>query len=174
MHIATNLNGRGIVKLTDFSHAVRVTPLSRMRGDVVGVLQWQAPEMRQGLYDVRKVDVWSLGATVWGMAETEPPFANIEDVSQVPDRLPPLSRAQIFSKEFHDFPSPWSSPAYLSRPTAKELLKSPFIHSSCGHATVRRVLAECQRIEHRVFRGRDADAQSSTDGILDSFFKVVI
>lgn len=75
-----------------------------MRSEILGVAFWQAspfclfarrtshheftiqaPEVRRGPYNALKVDVWSLGATVWEMAETQPPFA---DTQQLADRWP--------------------------------------------------------------------------------------
>ncbi|KAJ7446635.1 hypothetical protein FB451DRAFT_1390771 [Mycena latifolia] len=39
------------------------------------VVYWQAPEVRSGPYDPLKVDVWSVGATVWELAKGTPLFA---------------------------------------------------------------------------------------------------
>lgn len=77
--------------------------------------------MRDGVYDARKVDVWSLGATVWEMAETEPPFIGIDDPQQIPDTWPDLSQPEIYSRSFHDFLSLCSKPS-SSRPSAHDLL----------------------------------------------------
>lgn len=70
------------------------------------------------------MDVWSLGATVWEMAETEPPFA---DMQQVDDRWPPLSRPEIYSPAFRDFLRQCSEPP-ATRPTASELKKVSSSH----------------------------------------------
>ena len=83
-------------------------------------LRLTAPEMRSGEYDVRKVDVWAAGATVWEMAESEPPFMGM-DPSDMPDCLPALTRSNLYSSSFHDFLSLCSSPM-PSRPTANDLL----------------------------------------------------
>lgn len=40
------LNSEGILKLADFSNAIGVTPESPLATDVVGVVYWQAPEVR--------------------------------------------------------------------------------------------------------------------------------
>lgn len=74
-----------------------------------------------GRYDVRKVDVWSAGATVWEMAESEPPFIDIEDPRQIPNKWPELSQAENFSQSLHDFLSLASSPPSI-RPSAHDLL----------------------------------------------------
>lgn len=97
--------------------------------DQAGVLYWQAPEIRLGPYDPLKVDVWSLGATVWEMAETSPPFSNegkaadAREMSVVlDDRWPPLSNPRLYSPAFQDFLMDCSEPAE-SRPDPEELAK---------------------------------------------------
>ncbi len=77
--------------------------------------------VHSGLYDANKVDVWSLGATAWEMAETDPPFMDVEDPHRVPDIWPPLSQPEKYSQSFHEFLSFCSSPA-STRPSAHELL----------------------------------------------------
>lgn len=72
-----------------------------------------------GSYNALKVDVWSLGATVWEMAEAVPPFA---DTRQIGDRWPTLSKPEIYSPAFHDFLQQCSEPA-ATRPNPSELTK---------------------------------------------------
>jgi serine/threonine protein kinase len=101
--------------VADFSSAVRVTPDDRMRSDNVGVIYWQAPEVRKGEYDVMLVDIWSLGATVWELIEGTTPF---EGQAEVGDRLPELSG----SVSVLDFLEMCSSPPHY-RPPAQNLLE---------------------------------------------------
>lgn len=70
-------------------------------------------------YNALKVDVWSLGATVWEMAQTEPPFS---DTQQFGDRWPPLRQPKLYSPAFHDFLRKCSDPP-SSRPNPSDLLK---------------------------------------------------
>ncbi|PPQ90271.1 LOW QUALITY PROTEIN: hypothetical protein CVT25_013096 [Psilocybe cyanescens] len=139
------LNKNGVLKLADFSNAVQVTPGSSMRSDAAGVVFWQAPEvpsipsssLRANInsnpllssfpsprppYDALKVDVWSLGATVWEMAQQDPPFA---DTQQFAERWPPLRQPELYSPAFHDFLRKCSEPAAV-RPSPSELLKFRF------------------------------------------------
>ena len=79
----------------------------------------------RGSYNALKVDVWSLGATVWEMAEAAPPFADIKDPRKIGDTLPALSRPEIYSQSFHDFILSCSQPAQ-SRPDPVDLLDVSF------------------------------------------------
>ncbi|RDB23610.1 Serine/threonine-protein kinase pakA [Hypsizygus marmoreus] len=140
------LNTKGILKLADFSNAVQVTRENRMRSDLVGVVYWQAPEVRTPPYDALKVDIWSLGATIWEMAEAEPPFA---DTQQISDRWPPLRQPQLYSPAFHDFLRLCSEPP-SSRPTPSELKQSSFINNACGRAVIIQLLSQCMAIEQAI------------------------
>ncbi|KAF8154100.1 kinase-like domain-containing protein [Crassisporium funariophilum] len=146
------LNKHGVLKLTDFSNAVQVTRENPMRDDVAGVIYWQAsaPEVRKPPYNALKIDVWSLGATMWEMAQTEPPFA---DTQQLADRWPPLSQPKVYSPAFHDFLRKCSEPA-ASRPSASELLKSPYIvNNVCGRQVIVQLLSQCMAIEKSLQEG---------------------
>ena len=74
-----------------------------------------------GPYNALKVDVWSLGATVWELAESHPPFEDAADASELGETLPPLTRHAAFSQSFHDFLTQCSRPS-SSRPEPDELL----------------------------------------------------
>ncbi|KAK7441843.1 hypothetical protein VKT23_016504 [Stygiomarasmius scandens] len=150
------LNSDGVLKLTDFSNAVRVSTSSPICTDNVGVLYWQAPEVRSGSYNPLKVDVWSVGATVWEMAEAEPPFAST--TSEPADRWPALKRPQLYSPAFRDFLRLCSEPA-ASRPDPLELLKNGFVSNTCGRAVIVQLLQQCMAIE-KVMQEQDQDSDS--------------
>ncbi|KAI5117130.1 hypothetical protein M0805_007714 [Coniferiporia weirii] len=154
------VNSRGVLKLADFSHALLIDSAYPMHTDAVGVFYWQAPEMRSGSYDARKVDVWSAGATAWEMAENEPPFMDVADPRLLPDLWPTLSQADSFSRSFHNFLSSCSSPP-SSRPTANDLLTTSFIHSACARTLVVDLLAQCTAIEARMHRRQSGDSQGT-------------
>lgn len=136
-----------MLDLADFSNAVTVTPGSPTCTGVVGVSYWQAPEVRayvypllsiffepalirpplfySGTYNPMKADIWSLGATIWEMAESIPPFHGAANESDLGDRWPPLTMAQEFSRSLHDFLTLCSNPA-TSRPDANVLVQVGF------------------------------------------------
>ncbi|EKM74923.1 hypothetical protein AGABI1DRAFT_47208 [Agaricus bisporus var. burnettii JB137-S8] len=140
------LNSHGVVKLTDFSNAVKLPKESSLRSDPAGVIFWQAPEMRYPNYDALKVDVWSLGATMWEMAETEPPFS---DTKQVQSRWPPLTRPEMWSPAFHSFLRTCSDGA-AARKSPTELLKDPFVGNACGRTVIVQLLSQCMNIERMI------------------------
>lgn len=83
-----------------------------------------------GTYHALKVDVWSLGATVWETAQSEPPFTDIQDPRQFGERWPALSHPEIYSKSFHEFLRLCSEPA-ATRPDPSDLLNvCNHLHSS--------------------------------------------
>ncbi|KAI0070969.1 kinase-like protein [Panus rudis PR-1116 ss-1] len=141
----------GLVKIADFSNAVKVDVKNPIRTDPTGVIFWQAPEMRTGSYNALKVDVWSLGATVWEMAQGEPPFSNVTDIKQLGDRWEPLDQPETYSRSFHDFLHFCSEPTE-SRPDPHELLNTPFIRGAGGHTYIMQLLTHCRTIEERLSR----------------------
>lgn len=141
----------------DFSNGVRMSPQKPTCSDAAGVLFWQAPEVRTGLpYDPLKVDIWSLGATVWEMSQAVPPFADIQDPRQMGTRLPPLSQPEIWSRAFHDFLRLCSEPA-STRPCPGDLLDTPFVRNACGRQVIVQLLAQCTTIEDRINREKQLD-----------------
>ncbi|PPR01671.1 hypothetical protein CVT24_001500 [Panaeolus cyanescens] len=158
------LNKHGILKLADFSNAVQVSKDDPNRTENVGVVFWQAPEIRRQVslffllcpnanvkllkcrplpYNALKVDVWSLGATVWEMAQTEPPFS---DTGVLAERWPPLTQPSLYSPAFHDFLRKTSDPA-ASRPRPMDLMTHSFINNACGRPVIVQLLSQCLTIE---------------------------
>ncbi|KAI6117486.1 kinase-like domain-containing protein [Pisolithus croceorrhizus] len=151
------LNVAGVVKIADFSNAIRVAENAPMVTGAVGVIYWQAPEMRTGPYDALKVDVWSVGATVWELVETVPPFSIPASPSSqttflppnsihLGSQWPPLSHPGHYSKGFHEFLRLCGMDA-AARPCPEELLNTQFIRNACGRAVIRQLLTQCRSME---------------------------
>lgn len=134
--------------------------------------------MRSGPYNALKVDVWSLGATVWELAEAEPPFADVTDPSQLGDRWPPLQQVNNFSRSFQTFLRLCSEPS-KSRPNPDDLLhvchttisperlaanhfsQIPFIRNAQGRSAVLELLAQCRSIEATMSRRQSTDSHGT-------------
>ncbi|KAI9454081.1 kinase-like domain-containing protein [Russula earlei] len=154
------LSRSGVLKLSDFSSAVRSPPGTHKRSDPVGVIYWQAPEMRTGLYDPLKVDVWSLGATTWELVHGDPPFADVQDTRRIVDeQFPPVREPEAYSRSFHDFLHLCSRPAAL-RPDPDELLKAPFVRTGCSRSEIVRLLGQCKTIDEQQLLRLSSDSHS--------------
>ncbi|KAI0692334.1 kinase-like domain-containing protein [Cytidiella melzeri] len=156
------VNQRGVLKLADFSNAVRVSAAQPSCDEPAGVIFWQAPEMRRyvGRYNPLKVDVWSLGATVWEMAQAQPPFADATDASQIGDTLPPLDSPESFSRSFHDFLQLCSQPC-SSRPEPETLLDTPFIRTATDRRVAVDLLLRCRSTEEELAKRLSVASQGT-------------
>jgi serine/threonine protein kinase len=61
-------NDAGVFKLADFGLSIRPPPENPLACSYVGTTEFIAPEMAQCTYYTSKVDIWSLGATIFELA----------------------------------------------------------------------------------------------------------
>lgn len=121
-------------KLADFGISCQLQNTWARRNTTIGSPYWMALEVIKGEAYNSKADIWSLGITVIELAERQPPYYHIPPTRAmfVISNKPPagLSNPQQFSELFIHFVSLCLTVDASKRPSAQELLETPFCDSA--------------------------------------------
>lgn len=160
------LSEQGDVKLADFGVAKQLTQSVCKGNTFVGTPFWMAPEViKQDAYD-SKADIWSLGITAYELAKGEPPYSDLHPMRvllQIPKNPPPQLQGN-FSRPFKEFIEMCLQKDPANRPTAKELLRHPFITRKSKRTTY--LIEPIERYREWKAKGgagQPTDSDSSSD-----------
>ena len=155
------LGANGQVKLADFGVSGQLTATMTKKNTFVGTPFWMAPEViKQSGYD-HKADIWSLGITALELALGEPPYSDIHPMKVlflIPKNPAPVLEGN-FSKDFKDFVHKCLRKEPKERPSARDLLKHPWVRKAKRTAYLTELIERHERWQatHREDRNRDDD-----------------
>jgi serine/threonine protein kinase len=125
---------KGLLKSPRSNKIVSPSSPQQFSDNVGGSPYWMAPEVIEMTGGVTTAaDIWSVGCTLIELLTTKPPYFDLAPMAalfrMVRDEIPPLPASGI-SKQCEDFLRQCFRRDASTRPTARELLKHPWIENA--------------------------------------------
>lgn len=135
------LNMNGDVKVADLGLAIQGK--GEQKG-MAGSKYWMAPEMIRREKYTNKVDIWSLGAVAFEMAQTIPPYYELRPLRALfytaTRGAQPLKKPARFSEDYRHFLDQCFQMNPDKRPSAEILIKDKFLTTACDKKSVQQAL----------------------------------
>ncbi|TPX33698.1 hypothetical protein SmJEL517_g03461 [Synchytrium microbalum] len=139
-------DNNGGVKLADFGVAAALTQKDQLRNTFVGTPLYMAPEIVMSIAYDYKVDIWSLGIMAIELAVGRPPKHDqhpMDILFAIPTSPPPKLEGD-FSAEYKDFVRSCLAKTPVTRPSASNLLKHPFVNMDRDKSIIKKELEVCR------------------------------